>query len=217
MTEHGTATYTLGQYNEVLVAVTRVLPRGLEGTDPKILIRLLQKSGGVLSQKLAEVFRSMLQPCVATGEVFRLMIDGDKNASELVALAKYDWFNDWITDDHLPIKPHAPIEKVIEYVKFDRHPESEEVLAEFARRGLQRPAYEDALYFGLPYNYPDEQRRAPLVWLHEPVEVSDDNRYVLVSYGYDCGRSLRLYWFGRRWGRTCVFPAVRKQLQLLEP
>lgn len=141
-------------------------------------------------------------------QTFSLLVEGNRKTSELIVLGKYDWFNDLITDERLPIAPHTPVRRMIEYVTLDHDPDSEEVLAEFARRGFERPTYEDALYFGI--QYPDEQRKAFLVWLHEPVQGPEGSRHVLVSYESDRGRSLDLYWFDRRWYRFCVFPAVRK-------
>jgi hypothetical protein len=58
-------------------------------------------------------------------------------------------------------------------------------MAEAARRGLQAPTYEDALYFGIAH--PDAQREAPIVFLHEP----------WVGY-FDAGRALSGDKRGRR-------------------
>ncbi|MBI1961415.1 MAG: hypothetical protein HYS45_01790 [Parcubacteria group bacterium] len=51
MPKHGTA-YELGQYNEVLVAVTRALPAALGGTDPRSIIAGLQNRGEALGSAL---------------------------------------------------------------------------------------------------------------------------------------------------------------------
>ena len=58
MSKHGTA-YTLGQYNEVLAAVQRALPKALDGNDPKKLIPLLQQSGKMIEAGLAQLIRSL--------------------------------------------------------------------------------------------------------------------------------------------------------------
>lgn len=46
MLEHGTA-YQLGQYNEVIVALTRALPKALLGTNPKSTIKAVQNGKAV--------------------------------------------------------------------------------------------------------------------------------------------------------------------------
>lgn len=45
-------TFNLGQYNEVLVAVARALPKALEGMDPKSVITACSRQGEALSQLL---------------------------------------------------------------------------------------------------------------------------------------------------------------------
>lgn len=143
-----------------------------------------------------------------TAKTFSLLLEGNHTASELIALGKYDWHNDWITDERFPIVRHAPIQRTIEYVTFNRDVETGEVLAGFGSRELDRPTYEDALYFGK--KYPNEQRKHRIVWLHEPVLSPDGDRRVLMLYAIDRKRYLLLTWFGQLWDPYCVFPAVRK-------
>lgn len=140
-----------------------------------------------------------------TGNVFSITCEGAK-ASELVKRGGYDWVNSDITDALFPIEPHAPVSRTIELVEFDYDHSSEEVLAEFARCGLERPTYEDALYFGI--EYPEKQRECAVVFIHEPVLVCG-GRGVLVLDGGDRGRDLFLGWFDGGWGRYYVFAAVR--------
>lgn len=61
MGNRGTATeYNLGQYNEVLVSMTRALPKALEGTDPKLVIKAMQSGEAVVERGLANFLRSIL-------------------------------------------------------------------------------------------------------------------------------------------------------------
>ena len=106
-----------------------------------------------------------------------------------------------------PIAPHEPEEREIVLVKFQHDPTSEEVLAEFERRGLERPTTEDALVFGV--TYPDEQRKRLVVFLHEPVRAYG-HRHVLVLHGLARERYLSLSWFVAWRARSCGFAAVRK-------
>jgi hypothetical protein len=137
------------------------------------------------------------------GSIFRLMLWGNMTTEKLVQLGKYQWPNGWITDERFPLLQHDPIGRVVEYVEFDHDPTSDEVLAEFSRRGLERPTYEDALYFGIMYF--DEQMKSPVVFLHEPVRYR-----VLVLYKDLGKRGMRLRFFKNRWNRRCMFAGIRK-------
>ena len=61
MSRHGTA-YSLEQCGEVLVALTRALPKVLEGTDPKQVIKALDKRGEELGSALSRALLAMLEP-----------------------------------------------------------------------------------------------------------------------------------------------------------
>ena len=125
-----------------------------------------------------------------------------------IKIFRYDLVDNEITDARFPIKAHAPVSRTIELVEFDHDPGSEEVPAEFARRGLERPTYEDAFTFGI--EHPEEQRRRPVAFLDEPVLVGGGRR-VLVLSGSDRARRIdRRYWFAGGWNRSCGFAAVRK-------
>ncbi len=144
----------------------------------------------------------------AVAKIFTLVLSGAKKASELVREGNYGWVNDWITDERFPITPHEPTSRMIEFVEFDHDMSSEQVLAEFTRRGLERPTTEDALQFGI--EHPEEQRKRPVVFLHGPVRDRDGDPDVLVLREDDVQRSLSLCWFDNVWGRDCVFAGVRK-------
>ena len=139
---------------------------------------------------------------------FQLMLEGKATATELVQRGQYNWHNDWITDERFPLQPHEPMSRTIELIKFDHNPTAEEVLAEFVRHGLERPTTEDAFYFGIQHS--EEQRKRPIVFLHEPVLVPDGSSRVLVLGGRAGVRELFLLLFEGRWGRSCVFAGVRK-------
>lgn len=146
---------------------------------------------------------------IIDSHVFSITLEGSHKASELVALGKYGWSDDWITDERFPIMEHAPETRTIELVKFkhDHDPTTEESLSELAHRGLERPTYEDAFYFGI--QHPEEQRKHPIVFLHEPVQKRG-SRFVLILGGRAGRRLLDLRWFDFRWERHCVSAGVRK-------
>ena len=51
-------------------------------------------------------------------------------------------------------------------LEFDHAVTFEDVVAAARQRGLERPTYEDALYFGIAH--PEVQRERPIIFLHEP-------------------------------------------------
>lgn len=140
--------------------------------------------------------------------IFAIKHGGTSKTSELVNRGKYDWINEWITDDHFPIQPHESVDRTIKLVEFDHDPSSKDIIEEFGRLGLKCPTYEDALQFGV--EYPDEQCKHSIVFLHEPVLDPDGRLGVLALHMGVRRRGLGLYWFDVRWGRQCVFAGVRK-------
>ncbi len=140
--------------------------------------------------------------------IFNMVCLGIKT-SELLRRGEYDYSGVPINDDLFPIEEHAPFSRIIEFVEFDHDPNSKEVLAEFAHRKLVRPTYEDALTFGA--EYPDEQLRLRLPFLHEPVQV-DDEDLVLVLYGgiHHPRRIISLGHARGLWGKDSAFAGIRE-------
>lgn len=207
MIRHGTD-YSSEQYDKVLVVVAGALPKVLAGTDPEQMIFALQKRGEALEKTLVEAFLSFRDGATSR-EVFTLTLEGAYKVSELVKQGKYDWVNDWITDECFPLEFESlPMRHTIELVEFEHDSTSEEVLAEFERLELERPTYEDALYFGI--QYPEEQRKYPIVFLHEPVQGPCGRRHILGLDERVGKRRLNLRWFDNGWLQKDVFAAVRK-------
>lgn len=171
MANHGIA-YSLGQYNEVVYAILKSLPGVLAGTDPKQMIRRIQRSGEELADKLTEVLLTL--------ETFVITTDGRKTASELARLTKQTFVSNWITDRDFPIKEHAVTNRTLEYVVFGERPKFEEVLEEFRRLNLVQPTYEEALCFSTCY--PEEQKKYKIIFPHEPVICSDLPCVIVLQY-----------------------------------
>jgi len=144
----------------------------------------------------------------AQKHIFHLIVGGNRATEELVQAGKYNWVDENITNQNLPMRPRPNGEVVIELLEFDHDVSSEEVIKGAQKRGLERPSYEDALFFG--EQHPEEQRKRPIVFLHEPWQSPRGGRNVLVLYGDSSGRSLSLDCFGGRWRRRYVFVFVRK-------
>ncbi len=189
------------QFREFAGAVLRSLPDDLETSVAQ---------GWIGNQEsLRRVLREALSPNgkPAGRHTFSITCEGAE-ASELVRLGNYDWSDEWITDERFPMKKHKPVDRTVELIEFDHDPTSEEVLEELTRRGLERPTYEDAFYFGI--QHPEEQRGHPVVFLHERVLDPYGLRFVLVLREYAGERLLFLRWFDVRWFRSCAFAGVRK-------
>ena len=142
----------------------------------------------------------------ATSKIFPITCRGIK-ASEFMTREKYKWVNEVITDKRLPIKKHSPQSRLIQLVKFDRDVNSEEVLAEFNHRGLERPTYEDVFVFG--DKYPREEMKRSVVFIHRPIKVIGIP-FVLVLGKHGSGQDLDIGWLGHTWSQYWTFAAISK-------
>jgi len=146
----------------------------------------------------------------ATAAVFTFAIGDKRSAKELLAAGNYDWVGNYARQFvegkkfRLASKPEG-VDMVL--VEFDHDPTSDEVLEEFAKQGLERPAEEDALRFGEKFS--EEQKKYPIVFLHEPWQDPDGRRDVLVLHFLGRKRGLNAYWFDYGWDRHCRFAARR--------
>jgi len=149
--------------------------------------------------------------------VFSVAIGGDEvDAFEFAKRSGYNFassvFRDRIKRE---IKRRSPIigggkeSRIrLELVKFDYKLSSAEVLEDFELRGLERPTVEHALKFGR--QYPEEQRKRSIVFLHKPWRYSGGSPCVLVLIGgADGRRSLSLDRFDGRWDSHYAFAGVR--------
>lgn len=186
MENHGTTTYTLGQYNEVQIAILRALPKALKGTDSNKIIPLLQSHDKMLEFALGKAIMSVLKPM---GEILTLTLWGQATSvSELVELGGYGFsLKEWMTDERFPLHKHRPVQRTIELVELPKlnRPKPFDIFSEFERRNLERPTYEDALYFGILY--PLEQTKHPVVFLHEPVMGPDGGLGILILTKFPAG------------------------------
>lgn len=157
-----------------------------------------------IADAVAELIRTMKN-------VFRLTKVGDgRTTEELVRDGAYNYVNPNIISAKFPVRQMKRGPREIVLLEFDHDPTSDEVLAEAERRGdLERPTYEDALYFGV--EHPEVQRERPVVFLHEPVEIGTFSfGHLLYLWSSRGSRSLDLSFFGNWWNRNFRFAFVRK-------
>lgn len=199
-----------GQGNELL---NKLEAAGLGADLAQAIIdskgnRIAMKFVSMLVDDLAKLMKGM-------NDVFRLLkITDGRTTEELVRDGKYNYANPDINSENFPARARKEKSVTIEFIKgddFDHEPTSEEVLQEAEKRGLNRPAYEDGLYFGV--EHPEVQREGPVVFLHEPWrDFGGDLRVVGLWSGGGC-RGLHLVCFADGWGRDCRFAFVRPSIK----
>ena len=80
--------------------------------------------------------------------------------------AKYGYCHSQVFSDNFPARPFSgETQREIVLLTFDRPMSSEDGTAEVTKQGLERPYYEDALYFGI--KYPEAQLETPVSFLHD--------------------------------------------------
>lgn len=92
-----------------------------------------------------------------------------------------------------------------EVVSFDHDAATEEVLAEFAKRGLERPTVQDALDY-------DWNGKDTIVFMHEPWRASLGDLHVLYLVLWGGKRRLYSTWVGPTWAQQCLFPGRRPKV-----
>jgi hypothetical protein len=144
-------------------------------------------------------------------DVIILPIDYTKSLEQMIAAGNYDWKNDELTAKRFPIVGEGVVEYEFRYFRFNRKVSSETAV-DLIKKGDNENPWEPAktehlLVYG--ENFPEEQRKFPIVALGSVGEVSG-GRYVPYLDGVGSERSLRLSWWGDDWYDDCRFLAVRK-------
>ena len=135
---------------------------------------------------------------------------GDGRSTEaLVEAGRYGYAHSAVLSANFPAR-HAggPRTRELILLEFGHDVGATEAVAEAARRGLEPPTYEDALYFGI--EHPDVQRERPVVFLHDPWYGYFGRRDVLLLWTNAGGRELGLEGFDDPLSRTYWFAFVRK-------
>jgi hypothetical protein len=119
----------------------------------------------------------------------------------------YGYAHSCVVSENFPARRfEAGAVREIVLLEFDQPVTSDEALREAARLGLERPMYEDALYFGI--DHPDVQRARPVVFLHEPWVGFFGRRDVLCLWENAGRRELGLEGFDDRWSPRYRFAFI---------
>ena len=139
---------------------------------------------------------------------YRITIGDGRSTEELVEAGDYAYAHSCVSSDNFPARQgDGRRAREIVLLEFDHDVTSDEAIAEAARLGLERPTYEDALYFGI--EYPDVQRERRVVFLHHPWFGFFGRRDVLCLWTNAGRRELGLEGFDDRWTRNSRFGFVR--------
>lgn len=196
---------SVGQFAELIAAVTRALPRDMDSTTGQMWIDNPQ----ALQKILCEALMSSVK--TESDIAFPLKVNYDLSVESLVAHGKYDWKNDNITTNNFPTVRKGEANLVLELVHFNKVLTSEEVLKELDKMGYRPAELHELLSFG--EKYPDIQRQFTVFALGSLWRYWNGDR--LVPYLRRCGggRGLDLSYFSYGWGGRCRFAAVRKSAQ----
>jgi hypothetical protein len=144
---------------------------------------------------------------VAT-HTYRVSAGDGRSTEQLVQAGNYGYAHSCVTSDNFPARRFgAERTREVVLLQLGRAVTSEEAIAEARQLGLERPVYEDALYFGI--EYPDAQREGPVVFLHDPWFGFFGRRDVLCLWSNAGRRELGLEGFDDLWSRAYRFAFVR--------
>jgi hypothetical protein len=124
-----------------------------------------------------------------------------------VEAGQYGYAQAAVTSENFPADRAAAARvRDIVLLEFDRAVAFEDVVAAATRLGLERPTYEDALYFGIAH--PEVQRERPIIFLHEPWLGFFGRRDVLCLWHNAGRRELGLEGFDDTWAPQFRFAFV---------
>ena len=130
--------------------------------------------------------------------VYNITLGDGRTTEELVAAANYGYCHSQVFSDNFPNRPfNGKTPRQIVLISFDHPVSSEEATAEAAKQGLERPFYEDALYFGI--DYPDVQLETPVAFLHDPWLGNHGRRDAICLWSNQGRRELGLEGFDDLW------------------
>ena len=140
--------------------------------------------------------------------VYHITLGDGRTTEELVAAAEYGYCHSQVISDNFPARPfNGEIVREIVLLSFDHPVSSEEATAEAAEQGLERPLYEDALYFGV--EYPEVQLEGPVAFLHDPWLGNHGRRDAICLWQNSGRRELGLEGFDDLWAPNYRLAFVR--------
>ena len=142
-------------------------------------------------------------------DVYPVILGDGRSTEELVAAANYGYCHSQVISDNFPARPfNGGLAREIVLLTFDHPVSSEAATAEAAEQGLERPFYEDALFFGI--EYPDVQLAGPVAFLHDPWLGNHGRRDAICLSSNSGRRELGLEGFDDLWPANYRLAFVRR-------
>ena len=139
---------------------------------------------------------------------YRITTGDGRTTEELVEAGGYAYAHSCVFSENFPARHFGGAStREIVLIELDHDVTADEAIEEAAALGLERPTYEDALYFGI--EHPDVQRERPVVFLHDPWYGYFGRRDVLLLWTNAGGRELGLEGFDDLLSRAYWFAFVR--------
>ena len=139
---------------------------------------------------------------------YQITIGDGRTTEGLVVEAKYGYSHSQVFSDNFPTRPfNGEMSREIVLLSFDHPVSSGEATAEAAKQGLERPYYEDALYFGI--KYPEVQSDGPVAFLHDPWLGNHGRRDTMCLWNNAGRRELGLEGYDDLWATNYRLAFVR--------
>jgi len=139
---------------------------------------------------------------------YRVTVNYALTLEQMIQAGKYDAINPDITESNFPVNVRDNGEVKVHLVPFDCIMKTDDVLVELNKQGLRPAELPELLALGA--QYPELQRRFPIVALGSVWQDPDRIRDVPCLYGRSSRRNLVLIHFHCGWGGSCCLLAVRK-------
>ena len=129
---------------------------------------------------------------------YRITVGDGRTTEELVEAGNYGYAHSQVVSENFPARHFGGIRvREIVLLSFDHDVSSDEATNEAAGLGLERPEYEDALYYGI--KFPNVQLEGPVAFLHDPWFGFYGRRDVLCLWNNAGRRELGLEGFDNPW------------------
>jgi hypothetical protein len=140
---------------------------------------------------------------------YRITTGDGRSTEDLVETGGYGYAHSCVISENFPARRfEGPRVREIVLLAFDRAVTAEEAIAGAFAGCLERPVYEDALYFGI--EHPEAQRDGPIVFLHDPWFGYFGRRDVVSLWTNAGRRELGLEGFDDQWTTSARFAFVAR-------
>jgi hypothetical protein len=140
---------------------------------------------------------------------YRIWTGDGRSTEALVQAGDYAYAHSCVTSEHFPARHFGGASaREIVLLEFDGDVTADDVITTATGLGLERPTYEDALYFGIAH--PEVQRACPVVFLHDPWQGLFGRWDVLCLWHNAGRRELGLEGYDAAWDPRYRFAFVRR-------